>query len=113
MLISSLNSRTVEDIGQVIFYRCNHCHKETMWELKKVTGWFSLFFIPIIPYEFDYYFMCPQCNYGYKLTKSDFKRIEVFYRRQYQQKHLFDINSSNKTETQLNYLKEIKKYKKA
>ena len=38
----------------------------------KITTWFTLFFIPIIPIGFEYVEICPNCGNGHKMSKRDF-----------------------------------------
>jgi len=37
--------------------------------------WFTLFFIPCVPYETKYWVGCPHCKYGYEVDENG-KRIE-------------------------------------
>jgi len=48
---------------------CTHCHTNNIY-LTKVTKWITLFFIPVIPYESNYYFLCSNCDYGYEIEED-------------------------------------------
>ena len=50
--------------------KCSHCYNDCDYQLVKVTGWFTLFFIPIFPFKVNYFLMCSICNYGNKITKK-------------------------------------------
>jgi hypothetical protein len=39
--------------------------------LMKVTRWFTLFFIPVIPFSRSYYTVCAQCGTNVKWSKAD------------------------------------------
>lgn len=51
---------------------CEHCHADNLY-LTKLTTWFTLFFIPIIPYEKEYYILCPNCDSGFELEGEQYK----------------------------------------
>jgi zinc-ribbon family len=42
--------------------------------LVKVTRWFTLFFIPIVPFNRKYYSVCAQCGVQVGWTKEDAER---------------------------------------
>ena len=42
--------------------RCPNCHNQTFYRYTTVTKWFSLFFIPLIPYSTKHYLVCPVCT---------------------------------------------------
>jgi len=39
----------------------------------KITTWFTLMFIPMIPYKREYYVQCSACGKTYSITKVDYK----------------------------------------
>jgi hypothetical protein len=51
---------------------CFHCHNTSRWLLSKVTTWFSLFFIPVIPVKTEYGEMCPICKQGKTLSRVEY-----------------------------------------
>ena len=51
--------------------QCGHCGNDINYNLTKVTTWATLFWIPIFPFSFKYYWLCPLCKYGYKITKKE------------------------------------------
>ncbi|MCD4761558.1 zinc-ribbon domain-containing protein [bacterium] len=55
---------------------CSHCNNEDYWQLVKMTTWFSLFLIPLIPYENKYMLICPICEYGVKLNSDQFSEYK-------------------------------------
>lgn len=58
-------------------YTCNHCANPTQFHLVRVATWFTLFWIPIFPYSFKYFHICPVCNQGVQLTKDQAKGMEA------------------------------------
>ena len=53
---------------------CKHCNNDAKWMIGKVTHKASLFFVPIVPYKFEYITYCPICKNGHKITKLDFEQ---------------------------------------
>ncbi len=54
--------------------RCGRCNNVVSWQLIKVTNWFTIFFIPIIPYSSRYFEQCPICSGAVSLTKEEFNQ---------------------------------------
>lgn len=61
---------TKKVFGPVFKHMCSHCHNEEYWILTRVRVWFTLFFIPLIPYENKYHLTCPICEYGMTLNSE-------------------------------------------
>jgi hypothetical protein len=55
---------TVNDRGPLVFLKCNVCSNEKYWHHLTVRKWFSLFFIPVVPYENNNLLLCPVCQRG-------------------------------------------------
>lgn len=51
---------------------CRHCNNTVRMLLTKKTNWFSLFFIPVIPYSTGYGKICPVCSRGIPLHYDDY-----------------------------------------
>jgi hypothetical protein len=73
MIIFGWGRQTEKQIGIAFKNLCSHCHNEDYWVLSKITTWFTLFFIPVIPYSDKYFLACPVCKYGLTL---DYKQVE-------------------------------------
>ena len=43
----------------------------------RLTSWFTLFFIPLIPLKSEYFISCPICEYGFKIDKHEKERIKL------------------------------------
>lgn len=50
---------------------CANCGQVTWHILYKVTKWFALFFIPIIPYSSEYFIHCNACGFKKKIDEHE------------------------------------------
>jgi len=114
MIIWGWGKVTKKIIGQAFEHICTHCNKAEIWQLCIVRTWFTLFFIPVIPYKKRYCVVCPNCESYRELTEEQFEKM----------KHDIKLDSSNisrnsvedslkyvgKTEAQINYLKQMEEY---
>jgi len=84
--------------------KCQRCNNEEEWSIMSYSEWFTLFFIPVIPYSKKYFITCPICNVALELTREQFDGIK-------EQLNSGEIKDSDaykgKTETQINYLKQM------
>ncbi len=75
-IIFGWGRQTVKSIGVVFKNLCSHCNNEEYWMLTRITTWFTLFFIPIIPYSVNYFLRCPVCKYGLTLDTKQIAQLE-------------------------------------
>lgn len=68
MIIFGWGRQTIKQIGIVFKQMCGHCNNEEYWVLTRTITWFTLFFIPVIPYSVKYFLSCPICKYGLELN---------------------------------------------
>lgn len=68
-------TETDKELGPVDYLHCNRCNNDSTWRLQREISWFTLFFIPIIPYRFKYYVYCPICRWVTEVPKTEAKRI--------------------------------------
>lgn len=68
--------QTIKQIGIVYKHLCGHCNNEEYWTLKEITTWFTLFFIPVIPYSTKYFLSCSICEYGLNLDDQQVEQIK-------------------------------------
>jgi len=61
--------KATKKLGDAAVYACPHCNNINMFKVWKVTSWFTLFFIPTIPYNNEYFFLCSICQYGQLISK--------------------------------------------
>ncbi len=58
-------------------YQCGHCNNASRYKVFRRQRWFTLFWIPIFPFNSEYYVACPICNYGVKVPKEEaMKQVE-------------------------------------
>ncbi|EJO5346742.1 zinc-ribbon domain-containing protein [Clostridium botulinum] len=113
MIIWGWGKVTKKIIGAVFERTCNYCNKDEVWNLCVVRTWFTLFFIPIIPYKKQYCIACPNCWSYIELTQEEFEKIKMDIKSSYNtnEKIVSDnIKYAGKTETQINYLKQMEEY---
>jgi hypothetical protein len=107
---------TKRNMGQAFQKACTHCNTTEIWNLYIVRTWFTLFFIPIIPYKKQYCVACPNCSSYIELTSEQFEVMhkEILSRiNNNTESNVEDsMRYAGKTEAQINYLKEMEEYNK-
>jgi hypothetical protein len=66
--------RTLKDYGATYAVKCPNCNNSNFWNLVHLRLWFTLFFIPVFPYESKHLILCPVCQNGIRLTGQQVKR---------------------------------------
>ncbi|MCX7746053.1 MAG: zinc ribbon domain-containing protein [Clostridia bacterium] len=72
--------RTTKDYGPTLPMRCGNCNNNVYSRLIHVRTWFTLFFIPVIPYESKHYLLCDVCTRGFELHGADVERFKEMNR---------------------------------
>lgn len=54
---------------------CRRCNNTVNREMLKVTTWFTLFFIPLIPYSKKYFITCPICGGGAEISRYEYDEM--------------------------------------
>ncbi|MBA2610333.1 MAG: zinc-ribbon domain-containing protein [Bacteroidetes bacterium] len=67
------NHTKITEYGAVQEEKCQNCHNTDIWQLKKISRYFTLFFIPVFPHDSENLYHCPICNYGLKLEHEEFE----------------------------------------
>ena len=75
MIIFGWGRHKDQDLGPVVRMSCKNCNNQEYWRLRKVSTWFTLFFIPIFPYESHKLLVCPICKAGVKLKDQQFSEM--------------------------------------
>ena len=93
----------------VIKGSCQRCNNHVDKGLVKATSWFTLFFVPLVPYSTKYIIVCPICNNAVELPKEEFDRIVsgAANAPDYPEQSF-----AGKTPTQINYLKQMEEYER-
>jgi hypothetical protein len=66
-------------------YTCNHCGNATFFNVVRVANWFTMFFIPLFPFSFKYFHVCPVCGDGQRIDKATAKNLIEQAKNQQQQ----------------------------
>lgn len=116
-IIWGFGHKTMKDFGSVPPCSCGRCHNYVHRRMVKVTTWFTLFFLPLIPYKREYLLVCPICNSVAFLTKEEFDGATdgVSYGGQsYPGEHQAAQTDkyAGKTETQIAYLTQMEQARK-
>src|SRR5262245_32816337 len=65
-----------KDHGAAVPATCPNCGNAVMFRYFSVTKWFSLFFIPLIPYQTRHLLLCPVCTRGVELNGEKVTRVK-------------------------------------
>lgn len=70
MIIFGWGHQTTKNFGPTFKNHCSHCNNDDYWTLARYITWFTLFFIPVLPYSTKYFLSCPVCQYGLTLNSE-------------------------------------------
>jgi zinc-ribbon family len=65
-----------KDHGAAVPAHCPNCRNAVMFRYFSVTKWFSLFFIPLIPYQTSHLLLCPVCTRGMRLERGQVEQAK-------------------------------------
>jgi hypothetical protein len=77
MIIWGFGGSKLNDRGAVWPAMCPNCHNNVLLHHVTTHATFSLFFIPLIPYDRKHHLMCPICRKSIQFDKSELPRIEA------------------------------------
>lgn len=117
MIIWGWGKVTKKRFGGVFQRTCGYCNATTVWQLCIIRTWFTLFFIPIIPYKKMYCITCPNCGSYIQVTKENFEKIKHDIENPTSKSSSNDevedsLKYPGKTQTQINYLKQMEEHDK-
>jgi len=55
---------------------CPRCNNTVYMNLTKITKWFTLFFIPVFPYDTKFIITCPACPYEVSVNGAYFENAK-------------------------------------
>lgn len=58
---------TATDLGPTLPLTCPNCRNDTVWHFHEHKKWFTLFFLPVFPYDTKHVLLCPICSHGIQL----------------------------------------------
>lgn len=120
MIIWGFGKVTRSYKGAVFSRRCNYCNQDQLWQLCVMRTWFTLFFIPIIPYKTTYCIICPNCKSFIQIPKEEYLKIKDTISNTNASTSTSPTSSQDmedklkyagKNETQINFLKEMERQK--
>lgn len=68
MIIYGWGRQTRRSDGAVITLRCDNCGQQRPYYFLRVITWYTLFFIPVIPYRIRHFLLCQVCDRGAQLN---------------------------------------------
>ncbi len=78
LIIAGFDHIKEKDYGETYPTKCPNCNNNVYLHLKNIKKFFTVFFIPLIPYKSKYYLLCPICNTGTKLSKEEVEKAKEF-----------------------------------
>ncbi len=76
MIIFGWGYETRKEYGPTVPIKCPNCNNSVFLHLVRSRIWFTLYFIPVIPYQSRYYLLCEICSQGIELKDSQIDRIK-------------------------------------
>ena len=78
MIIFGWGRQTRKHYGPTIPIKCPKCSNNAYWHLYRNRTWFTLFFVPVIPYDNKHILLCSVCSNGVILPSANVdKAIEL------------------------------------
>ena len=74
-LLFGFGKRTTKEYGKRPDEHCDRCGRITARRFIRVTAWFTLFFIPVIPYSVKYLLVCPVCNASRQVSRDELEGV--------------------------------------
>jgi hypothetical protein len=68
---------TKETLGTISRSECSHCHKVADFHLVRRKTWFTLYFVPVLPYGDEHFVLCTNCEWGWKPNSDDVTRMRT------------------------------------
>jgi len=82
MILFGWNRVLRRDHGPAVPMRCGRCGNDTVLYYVVMTTWFTLFFIPVVPYRLRRALVCPVCSHAVALSRDQAgqaKTLAVLY----------------------------------
>lgn len=107
MIIFGWGHTTIKKHGTVTKEACPICGEKEGRQLCVVKTWFTLFFIPVIPYRTVHCILCPRCNNYKPISKDEFEEMKVLMSNGDSEAYKY----VGKTPTQIAFLKQMEECK--
>lgn len=76
MIIFGWGHVTKKHYGPTMALKCPNCNNDTWLQLYRYRKWFTLFFIPVIPYSSTHFLSCTVCSQGVELDGEQIDRAK-------------------------------------
>lgn len=87
MIIYGWGHKTIKYFYDVLLMRCGNCGEKALFLLCRQRLWFTLFFIPIIPYSSEYTLVCTGCQLTERMVGKNLSKIKKMRKRTRQLKN--------------------------
>lgn len=74
-VIVGFGRRKRKDFGGIAQVRCPRCHNDVLYHLTRTLTWFTLYFIPILPYRSERRLECPICSNGMRVFRNEVEAL--------------------------------------
>lgn len=74
-VIFSFADRKTKHLGNTGLMDCPRCSNTSSWPVHREKTYFSLFFIPLIPYRTEYLLSCPVCRETREIAEEEAERL--------------------------------------
>jgi ssDNA-binding Zn-finger/Zn-ribbon topoisomerase 1 len=74
-LIFSIADRKTKHLGNTGLMDCPRCNNTSAWAVHQEKTYFSIFFIPLIPYRTEYLLSCPVCRETRAISEEEKNRL--------------------------------------
>lgn len=75
MIIFGFGDRKTKLLGSIGTMDCPRCGNSSEWPIHQQRSYFSLFFIPLIPYSTRYLLSCPVCRETREISAQEKDRF--------------------------------------
>lgn len=77
MIVYGWGKQTRRTLGVVASRKCTHCGSLSDFHLVNIRTWFTLFWIPVIPYNSKHLVLCGQCEWGWQPSEAELPEIKA------------------------------------
>lgn len=76
MIVWGWGRQTTRNYGPALPLACPNCRNSGFWRLERRATWFTLFFVPAIPYKWKHVLLCETCSHGIELRGEQINRAQ-------------------------------------
>lgn len=74
-LIFSIADTKVKHLGNAGLMDCPRCNNTSEWPIHQQKTYFSVFFIPLVPYRTEFTLSCPVCRETRSISEAEKDRF--------------------------------------